>query len=121
MDELRDRYHVGHHPPGHLADDEPACFNEWWLAANYLLVLMQEYADADDEAAYVVIGNSPAPRELLLDNGYPRMRAHVDAVLQDDPPREGVDYSEVFSADWWPTGFSVLKSAGQQPVGRVAA
>jgi hypothetical protein len=93
MDELRDRYHVGHHPPGHLADDEPACFDEWWLAANYLLVLMQEYADADDEAAYVVIGNSPAPRELLLDNGYPRMRAHVDAVLQDDPPREGVDYS----------------------------
>ena len=70
MDELRDRYHVGHHPPGHLADDEPACFDEWWLAANYLLVLMQEYADADDEAAYVVIGNSPAPRELLLDNGY---------------------------------------------------
>ena len=38
---------------------------------------MQEYADADDEAAYVVIGNFPAPRELLLDNGYPRMRAHV--------------------------------------------
>ena len=93
MDELHDRYHVGHHPPGHLADDEPACFDEWWLAANYLLVLMQEYADADDEAAYVVIGNSPAPRELLLDNGYPRMRAHVDAVLQDDPPREGVDYN----------------------------
>jgi hypothetical protein len=30
-------------------------------------------------------------------------------------------YTEVFSADWWPTGFSVLKSAGQQPVGRVAA
>jgi hypothetical protein len=29
--------------------------------------------------------------------------------------------TEVFSADWWPAGFSVLKSAGQQPVGRVAA
>jgi hypothetical protein len=34
MDELRDRYHVGHHPPGHLADGEPACFDHWWLAAN---------------------------------------------------------------------------------------
>jgi hypothetical protein len=31
------------------------------------------------------------------------------------------DFSEVFSADWWPAGFFVLKSAGQQPVGRVAA
>ncbi len=90
MDELRDRYHVGHHPPGHLADGEPACFDEWWLAANYLMVLMTEYGDADDEAAYVVIGDSPAPRELLLDDGYPRMRAHVDAVLQDDPPQEDV-------------------------------
>jgi hypothetical protein len=29
--------------------------------------------------------------------------------------------NEVFSADWWPTGFSVLMSAGQQPVGRVVA
>jgi hypothetical protein len=29
--------------------------------------------------------------------------------------------NEVFSADWWPAGFFVLKSAGQQPVGRVAA
>src|SRR3954452_16284973 len=28
---------------------------------------------------------------------------------------------KVFSADWWRTGFSVLKSAGQQPVGRVVA
>ena len=68
MDELRDRYHVGHHPPGYLADSAPACFDEWWLAANYLLVLMQEYADADDEAAYAVIGSSPAPHELLLDD-----------------------------------------------------
>jgi len=93
MDELRDRYHVGHHPPGYLADSAPACFDQWWLAANYLIVLMQEYGDADDEAAYAVIGNSPAPRELLLDDGFPRMRAHVDAVLQEDPPREGVDYS----------------------------
>ncbi|MEX5718365.1 hypothetical protein [Geodermatophilus maliterrae] len=93
MDQLRDRYHVGHNPPGYLADSRPACFDEWWLAANYLHVLMQEYADADDEAAYVVIGDSPAPRELLLDGGYPRMRMHADAVLQDDPPREGVDYS----------------------------
>jgi hypothetical protein len=37
------------------------------------------------------------------------------------PLRIFTEHIEVFSADWWPTGFSVLKSAGQQPVGRVAA
>jgi hypothetical protein len=93
MDELRDRYHVGHNPPGYLAESQPACFDEWWLAANYLMVLMTDYAEADDEAAYVVIGDSPAPHELLLDGGFPRMRMHADLVLQDNPPREGVDYS----------------------------
>lgn len=93
MDELRDRFHVGHHPPGYLADQKPACFEQWDHAANYLAVSMEEYGDADDEVAYELIGNSPAPRELLLDCGYPRMRAHVDAILRDDPPQEGYDYS----------------------------
>ncbi len=93
MDELRDRYHVGHNPPGYLAESQPACFDEWWLAANYLMVLMTDYAEADDEAAYVVIGDSPAPHELLLDGGFPRMRMHADLVLQDNPPLEGSDYS----------------------------
>ena len=34
---------------------------------------------------------------------------------------KAVECIEVFSADWWPTALSVLKSAGQQPVGPVAA
>jgi hypothetical protein len=51
---------------------------------------MQEYADADDEAAVLAADPDNYPTELkyLMSDDYPRMRAHVDAVLKDDPPRE---------------------------------
>ncbi len=97
MGELRDRFHVGHNPPGRLTEQEPVCFDEWRPAAGYLMTLMREYGDADDEAA--LLEASPETTgyatelEYLESDDYPRMRAHVDAILRDDPPREGVDYS----------------------------
>src|SRR4051812_25620284 len=97
MGELRDRYHVGHNPPGRITEQEPGCFEEWLPAAGYLITLMREYADSDDEAAFLEANPEmtgyPTALEYLQTHDFPRMRTAVEAVLQDNPPREDVDYS----------------------------
>jgi hypothetical protein len=57
--------------------------------------------------------SSTVQRKSVRGQGVPELRVGGDRGVPDT--------IEVFSADWWPAGFSVLKSAGQQPVGRVAA
>jgi hypothetical protein len=58
---------------------------------------MTEYADADDEAvlqaATPETTGHPDLCSFLDSDDAPRMRALVDAILQDSPPVEGRDYT----------------------------
>ena len=92
MGALQDRYHVGHNPPGYLTEQEPVCFDEWRPAAGYLMTLMREYADADDEATALAFSPETTGYATDLDHlaseTHPRMRARVEVILTDNPPSE---------------------------------
>ena len=58
----------------------------------------------------------------LYEAGSPNYAGVVAMIKAIEMLKEaGFDYIEVFSAKWRPTGFSVMKSAAQRAVGRVAA
>lgn len=104
-------FHVGHNLAGYLPEFDVACFKAdedtsqeeaARAAVEWFESMATEYADEDDEATQAGLPTDPVTaREHGYDvsNGAidygddaPAMRATVDSILKDDPPKEGQDY-----------------------------
>jgi hypothetical protein len=87
---MNTRWHNGHNPLGFTPEADASCSETWADGAELLRSDMREYADADDDQAYA----DRFPEHMTAEEDaawwdsdeVPAMRAHVDAVLKDDPP-----------------------------------
>lgn len=93
---------IGHNIAGYLPEADTHAFQTWQEARDSFVVMVQEYADENDESAYQRLSETADISDYpdYEANGYgddePMMRATVDSILTDDgpdfPDLQGKDY-----------------------------
>lgn len=89
-----ERWHNGHSLLGATAENV-TCSETWIEGATALTEDMRSYSDADDDQAFADAGAEDMTlaeeNAWLASDEAPTMRAHVNAILRDDPPQENSD------------------------------